>query len=274
MYCKCNNSYNYQVVGTCDNPSQYDTDEKEAWTQITVPEILTIPECYPDVENVERIYVNVKIDTTEVMDTPSKAEPNEEGTFLTGRQILVDGVICQTVVYTADTCEQSLHSVNFKFPFCTYIMIPDDGTDIELLEYCIDVCIEDVYAKVLNNRVIFKNVTLFLKAEQNNTDCCNEEDKTAAISVTTTYSGSNLQAVPVTLKLYNEGVFINSTVVAVPAGEEGIEYTFEDLCPGTYSVVATVDNDEFEFDVVVNPEEVTVADGETGDITVTISDIA
>jgi len=118
MYCKCNHGYNYQIVGLCDDPSKFDTEEKEAWTQITVPEILPLPDCYPNIEDLERIYIDVKIDSARVIETPSKVDgegelvENEEGTTLTGRKLLVDGIICQTIVYTADTCVQSLQSMN------------------------------------------------------------------------------------------------------------------------------------------------------------------
>ena len=176
MYCKCAHGNNYQVVGLCDDPSSVKITSQDSWTQITIPEILQLPDCYPDIEDLERIYINAKIDSVTVIDTPSKIQsgvlvPNAEGTTLTGRKLLVDGVICQTIVYTADTCAQSLHSVNFKFPFCTYIVIPDSTTPIELTNYCVDPCIENVYAQVLNNRVIFKSVSLFLKANLATIEC-------------------------------------------------------------------------------------------------------
>lgn len=178
MYCQCNNQNNYSVVGLCPNPSQFDTEATEAWAQISVPEMLTLPECYPDIESIERIYVNVKIDSVSAMDTPVRIDPatglpaaNPEGTTLTGRKLLVDGIVCQTIVYTAENCVQSLHSINFQVPFCTHIVIPDDDEPMELVNYCIQPCIENVYAKVLNDRVIYKDVLLFLKATVADTTC-------------------------------------------------------------------------------------------------------
>ena len=168
MYCQCKNQMNYKVVGIFEDVNKFDTESEEAWAQITVPEMVTIPNCYPDIEEIERIYVGIQIDSTKVINTPKKEEegvliPNKEGTFLTGRKLLVDGVICQTIVYTADTTAQTLHSFDFKYPFCTYVVIPDSEDDIELIKYCIESCIEDVYAKVINRREIFKSVSIFLK---------------------------------------------------------------------------------------------------------------
>lgn len=182
MYCKCNNSYNYQVVGLCDNISSYDTSKKDSWTQITVPEIITIPECYPDIESIERIYISSKVDSVKTIKTPVKASrglavPNEEGTLLSGRKLIVHGVICETIIYVADNKRQTLHSLNTKNPFCSYIVVPNDSEEIEVENYCVDVCIENVFAKALNSRVIFKNIALFLKAKKNKSKCIRKTKK-------------------------------------------------------------------------------------------------
>lgn len=68
MYCKCTQGNNYKVIGLC-NPKNYNQTDKEAWTQITIPEILPLPDCYPDIEEIERVYVNVIIDSTRVIET-------------------------------------------------------------------------------------------------------------------------------------------------------------------------------------------------------------
>lgn len=166
MYCKCNSGNNYQVIGLCDNVISHNKTSKAAWREITIPEILPLPDCCPDIESIDKVYIKTIIDSARVIDTPATTKPNEEGLSLTGRKLLVDGGICQTIVYTADTCTQSSHSVNFRYPFCTYIVIEDDNTAIESINYCVDACIEDVFAKALNNRTIFKNVTLFLDAKK------------------------------------------------------------------------------------------------------------
>ncbi|MEG1255382.1 SPOCS domain-containing protein [Clostridium sp.] len=278
MYCKCNHGYNYQVVGLCDDPSRFDTQEQEPWTQIIVPEILQLPDCYPDIEDLERIYINVKIESARVIETPSKVDSsgvlveNAEGTTLTGRKLLVDGIICQTIVYTADTCVQSLHSVNFQHPFCTYIVIPDDETPIELTKYCVDVCVEDVFAKVLNSRIIFKSVALFLKATIAETTCCEEEDATAIVAGVINYGGID-PALVLTVKLYRgSNVFVEKTTLAVATGVQN-SYAFRNLCPGTYTVVFDVDESKYTIGTTPGNATVTVDSGEIGSVDVTISDL-
>lgn len=167
MYCNCKNVNNYQVIGLCD-VENFPTPTTGSWTQITVPEILPLPDCYPEIENIERIYVKVGIESTKIINTPTPSATNVEGDMLTGKKLIVDGVICQTVVYTANTCEQSLHSINFKYPFCAAIVL--DTTD-EATDYCIQSCIENVYARKINDRTIFKSVTLFLNAEPISGEC-------------------------------------------------------------------------------------------------------
>lgn len=160
MYCQCKGGNNFQVMGLC-NPSKFNNSGTQ-WAQITVPEVLPLPDCYPDIEAIERIYVNLQIVSTKVVSTPVLG-PNLEGVQLTGRKLLVHGILCQTVVYTANTCDQSLHSVNFKFPFCTAIIL-DEDIDLDD-QFCVENCIEDIYAGKLNDRTLFKSVTVFLSAK-------------------------------------------------------------------------------------------------------------
>ena len=168
MKCKCSIGNNYEVIGLCDI-SKFAKSGKIAtnkpWTQITIPEILTIPRNKPNIESIDKIYINVLIEKTRIISTPKTANnvTSIEGLKLTGKKLLVDGYLCQTIVYTADNCSQTVHSTSFKIPFSTFIVIEADA-DIDNDKYCVKTCIEDVFAKPLNSRVIFKNVTLFLLA--------------------------------------------------------------------------------------------------------------
>lgn len=53
---------------------------------------------------------------------PLMTEPNEEGTCLTGRKLIVEGVLKQKVVYTADVDVQSVHSAHYEIPFSAFII--------------------------------------------------------------------------------------------------------------------------------------------------------
>ncbi|SFC66402.1 SPOCS domain-containing protein [Clostridium uliginosum] len=228
MYCKCTKGNSYKVIGLCD-PKNFNQKDKAAWTQITVPEILPLPECYPNIEDIDRIYVNVLIECTRVIETAVSDGANVEGTILTGRKLMVDGNICQTVVYTADTCEQSLHSINFKFPFCTSIVL-DPKTDLEEDEFCVEVCVENVFAKALNPRTIFKSVTLFLLAKKATTICPSQNTISGAIANTTA------KAADVTVELYDEnGNVVDYKSYKIPAGATQA-YSFVALCNGKYKV--------------------------------------
>lgn len=175
MSCNCSLEHNYEVIGLCDVKKVNGGNSipaGESWVQITIPEVLTIPECKPAIEGIDKIYISAYVDSARIIETPKSPVdekenliPNAEGVTLTGKKLLVDGYLCQTIVYTANTCTQTVHSSNFKVPFCTYIVIDGDA-DLELDQYCVDICIEDVFARVLDSRSIFKNVTLFLRAKK------------------------------------------------------------------------------------------------------------
>lgn len=127
--------------------------------------------------------------------------PNEEGTYLTGRKLIVEGVLRQKVVYTGLVPTQSVHSVHNEIPFTAYIIpyakfegltyqrditvIADPAGDpcdtitidgfaydpanppvVDLCEeFCVNGYVEDIFANTLDCRTIFKNVTLFLLAK-------------------------------------------------------------------------------------------------------------
>ena len=48
--------------------------------------------------------------------------PNEEGTCLSGRKLIVEGVLKQKVVYTGLVSTQSVHSVHNEIPFTAYVI--------------------------------------------------------------------------------------------------------------------------------------------------------
>lgn len=170
MLCKCTVRDNYEVIGLCNVNKWSCIDSVEAWTQISVPQVLMLPQDKPDIEVINKIYNNVEITSTTVITTPCADTPNAEGLQLTGKKLIIEGYICQTVVYTANVSCQSVHPAHFKIPFCSYVII-DEGADLELDQYCVIPCIEDVYAQVLSLRMIFMNVTLFLLAKKVDQGC-------------------------------------------------------------------------------------------------------
>lgn len=169
------------------------------FTQISLTEILDIPEDKPDAEQLDGVDVQVKIVSTKVIVTPvSPIDPisglpvaSIEGRVLTGRKIVIQGELCQTVTYIANDPYQSAHTAEFTVPFCTFIVVPitvdlpGGGTEDALkANFRINYLIEDVFSQLLNLRQIFKNVTLFLQAIPGETDCLEDTGCDQGLPVT------------------------------------------------------------------------------------------
>lgn len=127
--------------------------------------------------------------------------PNEEGTCLTGRKLIIEGMLHQKVVYTGLVETQSVHSTHNEIPFTAYIIPyakfdgltyeenitvidssatdpcqtitingfaydPDNPPIVDICEeFCVSSYVEDIFAYAMDTRTIFKNVTLFLIAK-------------------------------------------------------------------------------------------------------------
>lgn len=125
---------------------------------------------------------------------------NDEGTCLSGRRLIIEGLLEQKVVYTALVASQSVHSVSKTIPFSAYVIPyarftgltyeeniivladplagcttttvngfpydPNTPVAVDLCEeFNVNACIEDIFAYDIDERNIFKNVTLFLSAK-------------------------------------------------------------------------------------------------------------
>ena len=125
------------------------------WKQMHISESLQIPDQKPDVEQINSVDVSVNILRAEVIKTPRSyddtgatpvAQPNLEGRLLSGRKLIIEGQLCQKIVYTALESTQPLHSD-------------------------VNACVEDVTASVLDQRNILKQVTLMLYAVPTRATC-------------------------------------------------------------------------------------------------------
>lgn len=158
------------TVGVCnkiqlDNLLQHDDGNK--WTEFFIPEIVDLPLNKPNVEGIDTIYSGIQIVSQRVIKTPAPTDLNQEnweGTKLTGRKLVVEGMLKQKILYTANREQQPLHSVNFIKPFSVFIVI-EANTPLSQ-QFKIDACIEDVYTCKLTTRSIFKNTTVFIKASK------------------------------------------------------------------------------------------------------------
>lgn len=163
--CKCLDQ-NIEIRGVCSPEKLADMlgEGEDTWTQIEIPEFLSIPCQKPDIEQLISVTTSVKIFSQRIIKTPVSEEENEEGTKLTGRKLILEGVLRQKILYTADVPEQSVHAAHFDVPFSVFIVLP--GDTLLSSKYKIEPCIEDIFVCAINKREIFKNVTLLLRAKK------------------------------------------------------------------------------------------------------------
>ena len=169
MKCKCSlNNNNYQVIGLCDIEKfneKIKNFKDNSWTQITLPEKLKIPSNKASVKSITKVYLDIQITSTKIIKTPTSDMPNVESLKVTGRLLLVSGEICQNIIYISDSLYSSVHSIKFRVPFSTYIII-DKNANSDKDNYCIYPCVEDVFVNILDERTLSKSVTLFLFAHK------------------------------------------------------------------------------------------------------------
>ena len=168
MKCKYSLSNNYEIIGLCDIKKFNEKIGKvidKSWTQITISEQTMLPSNKADIKNIIKVYVNIKINSTKMLKTPSSDMPNIEGLKITGKVLLVKGEISQNIIYTPKGLITSISSIKFKNSFSTYIVI-DENSDLESDIYCVYPCVEDISIRALDEKIISKNITLFLFAHR------------------------------------------------------------------------------------------------------------
>ncbi len=146
-------------------------NEDDFWTQINVYKELDIPTVKPNIEEVCQIIIDVHILSQKIVKTPKTIKCNPGGETLSGKKLIIEGIIKQKVFYIADVLEQSLHAVHFAVPFFTFIVIPKEIGCHD--RFKIDYYIEDIFVTSLTKRQIFSNITLSLNANLINCLPCN-----------------------------------------------------------------------------------------------------
>lgn len=126
--------------------------------QISIDENLVLPEESPDILNIISISVDPIITDSRLIEVPLAT--SIEGQRLTGFKLILNGELIQTIVYTSDTPEQATETIEISVPFSTFIMLPEDyqgvgNEDIEMI-------VEDIFYTLIDERTIFKNVTLLV----------------------------------------------------------------------------------------------------------------
>lgn len=172
------------IAGLCDIRNIHFTNGVDNfWTQISVKENFAIPEVKPEIEQITGVNVAVRIIKEKVIVTPgTNACPNYEGKLLTGRKLIIQGELCQTLSYVAACSEQPVHSARFISPFSAFIVIPktvrvwykDEEQAIDSLQitYQINACLEDVFVKLVTPREVADSVMLLLQAVPATVNVC------------------------------------------------------------------------------------------------------
>lgn len=174
--CDCNDEQLIIIKGACSEAKlrgMLTSDTEKTWTQIFIPEVLCIPEQKPDIEQLMSVTAIPEIFSQRVVKTPVSgtydpiakkftADPNQEGTNITGRKLVIEGILKQKVIYTAAVEQQSVHSAHFDVPFSAFIILPYNTPLTQ--KYKIEACIEDIFVCRITARQVFKNVTIFIKA--------------------------------------------------------------------------------------------------------------
>lgn len=180
--CEVNDNINYVGVtspeiisGALSCGANSKTDK---WVQFDVSKILDIPTQKPSMEGIVSVHSSVKVISLRVVKTPivkgytnsagtfiaGDQIPNAECTLLTGRKMIVEGVITQKVIYTALVSDQALHSATFKVPFSVFIII-DKDTPLNK-DFNVHAYFEDAFVTMLSERTVFSNNTLYIKLTQ------------------------------------------------------------------------------------------------------------
>ena len=129
--------------------------------QFNIEETVCLPNKKPDIEQILKVIASAEITSKRPIKTP--VATSLEGQSLTGWKLIVEGRVNQKVQYVADLPDQPSHAAHFNVPFSTFIVLPEDfviGTPVTVTPF-----IEDIYVEKLDNRCIFKNITILLTVE-------------------------------------------------------------------------------------------------------------
>ena len=167
MKCKCSLTNEYEIIGLCDIQKfnkKISGFEDKSWTQISISDNLILSGNKPSIRSIAKTFVTVQITSSKLINTPKSNAPNIEGMSLTGKLLLVAGEIVQRVLYVSNnTNSEKVNSFKIKTPFTTYI-VAKENADISMDKYCVYVCVEYASLRLINDKSLSQNVTLFLFA--------------------------------------------------------------------------------------------------------------
>ncbi len=138
--------------------------------ELMIQEHVTLSDCFPDIEQITRVTVCVEIKNAYVIDTPISNTNtdgsiiNSSGQILTGKKLVIDGIIHQMIHYVADTDQQQVVVLDNNYSFGTFAVLPATAS-ISNSHYIITPYIEDIMVDIVDARNITKCISLFLEVK-------------------------------------------------------------------------------------------------------------
>lgn len=137
------------------------------FTQFSIPEILTIPDRKPDMEQLVSVTVDTEIIDIHLIDTP--CIKSYEGQLLSGKKLIIELKLKEIITYVADKPNQSTHAAHFDRTLkSVFVIVPKQigGIPIETLlkqkKVVVTPYIEDIFAMQRDERTVFKNITMLI----------------------------------------------------------------------------------------------------------------
>lgn len=135
--------------------------------EVSIPETVTIPPQKPDIEQILAVMIEPKVVSIRLVETPVGL--SNENQNLSGCKLVMELKLQQKVKYVADVPCQSVHVAEFESIFKSiFVVIPCEVNGQRVCDLLrknrivVTPYIEDIFAKMLDERTVFKNTTLFL----------------------------------------------------------------------------------------------------------------
>lgn len=137
------------------------------FTQLSIPETLTLPSQKPDMEQLLSVTVDAVIESVKLIDTPIAL--SNEGQYLSGCKLVIELKLREKVKYVADEPTQTVHAAHYENVLKSiFVILPCEvnGESVRNLlarkKIVVTPYIEDIYAEMVDKRTIFKNITVFV----------------------------------------------------------------------------------------------------------------
>ncbi|WP_053956591.1 hypothetical protein [Inediibacterium massiliense] len=154
---------NENVVGV----SQCFPDKPICFKQLSISEILTIPDQKPDIEHIISAVIQPNIVSTRIVNT--SIGYSYEGQNITGKKLIIELELIEKIKYVANEPVQSIHAAHYEKKYKSiFIVIPSKIHNIKvetLLEnkkIVVTPYIEDIYTKKIDERTIYKGITMLI----------------------------------------------------------------------------------------------------------------